>query len=232
MKKIKTVFILFLISLSGCVSFDFYTELQSKHSIVEQEYSNVDSSFFLSHYFICYENKRCYTIHETDYNMEDSILNIFKLSLRKKNLSIISDKGKNLITNEFCEIGKKFITKKFHTHIDSLINNTSFFNANNISYIVPYIFLIERCQKTNFPTGNVYINYFGAAVMINIIKNGKIIYSKLYDGGGVTDNKSRVTDDWPNCPDPPEVFYEQAHWDTLVGLAMEDYMKRLNVEKR
>ena len=229
--KLKIAFISFFLLLLGCVNYNFYVELQSKYSIVQEEYNRIDSSFVISNYFLCYKNHRYYTVFETNFNTEDSILNMVKLSLQEIGINVVREKGSNFIRSEFCVIGQKLNSQNLQIYIDSLLENTSFFN-DNIHYIIPYIYLEEHCQKTNFPTGNVYVYNFGATIMINVIKNKQIVYSKYFGGGWVTDNKTRVTDDWPNCPDPPEVFYEQTHWDTLVGLAMEDYMKRLNIHRR
>ena len=230
--KLKIAFILFSLLLFGCINFNFYSEFQPKYSIIQESYKNTDSSFVIGNYFFCYKNDRYSRVYETDFNTEDSLMNIIKISLQKKNLRVISEKGINLITNEFCSAGKRFNGKNLQNHIDSLLLNTSFFNNDKTHYVILYIFLNDYCEMTNFHSGNVYINHFGAAVMINVVKNRNIIYSKHYTGGGVSDNKTRVTDDWPNCPERPDVFYEQAHWDTLVSLAIEDYMKRLNVDKR
>ena len=221
---------LFILIASGC--YKFYVEIQPKHAVMEESYSNTDTTFVMSNYFLCSMNGRYYRAEETNKYLEDSMMTIIQNSFNDLGITLKMNEGVNLITSEFCEYNKKFKVDKFIDHVDSIIKNNEFYNDDSLIYLIPFISLNDICINTSFNTGNVYVNRFSGGVTIILIKNKKIIYLKYFHGLGVSDNKERVTDDWPNCPDPPEVLYEQAHWDTLVGLAMEDYMKRLNVEKR
>lgn len=215
---------------TGC--YKFYVELDPKHAIVEEQYFNADTSFVMSDYFVCYINGRYYRAEATDKRYEDSMLVILQNSFNNIGISLTMHDGVNLITSEFCEYNNRFAMDKFINYVDSIIKNNEFYNDDSVTYLIPFISINDICINTSFNTGNVYVNRISGGVQIFAIKNREIIYLKYFHGLGVSDNKERVTDDWPNCPDPPEVFYEQAHWDTLVGLAMEDYMKRLNVEKK
>ena len=220
-------FLISIIVVSGCNS--FYNELQKKHSNVSEKYYNSDSSFVLTNFIICNVNGRYSRLEKTSSLEEDSIISIFSKSLSKLGINYYRNEGTNLSNEKLCMYSYRRL-KYANNYIDSLLLNTSLFSKGE-RYIVPFIRLIDSALNTSFRTGNVYINKFAVGIIVFIIEDKKIIYSKYYQGNGVSDNKEKVTDDWPNYPSPPDVLYEQAHWDTLVGLAMEDYMKRLNVEK-
>ena len=223
------IYILIVILFAGC--YQFYYEVKPKHHVIQDNYSNSDTTFVLKDYFMCFVNGRYDFIEATDKKFEDSILNIFINSMSEIKVNIYKQEGQNLIDSSLCVLGKMLEPKEALKFTDSLLAFTDTFKKDKL-YVLPYFRLVDTAINTSFGTGNVYVNWFSGGIMIIIIKNKKIVYSKFYHGDGVSDNKEKVTDDWPNYPSPPDVLYEQAHWDTLVGLAMEDYMKRLNVEKR
>ena len=223
------IYILIVILFAGC--YKFYYEVKPKHHVIQDNYSNLDTTFVLKDYFMCFVNGRYDFIEATDKKFEDSILNIFINSMSEIKVNIYKQEGQNLIDSSLCVLGKMLEPKEALKFTDSLLAFTDTFKKDKL-YILPYFRLVDTAINTSFGTGNVYVNRFSAGVMIIIIQNKNIVYSSFYHGLGVSDNKEKVTDDWPNYPSPPDVLYEQAHWDTLVGLAMEDYMKRLNIEKR
>ena len=218
-----------IILLGGC--YKFYFDIQPRNFIVNDEYQNIDTSFLIKDYMLCYWNGRYDYSIKTNNSFDDSIMKIFQNSLRKINVNTKLEKGYNVIPNGYCNYQERRSSKDLIKHLDSIIKKTTRFSSSK-QYILPYFVLIDTVINTSFNTGNVYVNRFSGGVMIFIIKNKEIAYAKFVQGMGVGDNKEKVTDDWPNYPSPPDVLYEQAHWDTLVGLAMADYMKRLNVEKR
>lgn len=219
-----------MITTFGC--YNFYTEVQPRRSIVHDNYYNVDTSFILSDYHICWFNGRYERTEVLSREQEDSILTLFNLSASKNGINITFAKTQTIIASSFCDYSLSWSTSDLIDTLEFYIDNDKMKIEDNKNYIVPYISIKDYAQNTSFNTGNVYINKFGVAIGVIIIKDIKIVYSKFYSGDGVSDNKEKVTNDWPNYPSPPDVLYEQAHWDTLVGLAMRDYMKRLNVDKK
>jgi hypothetical protein len=227
MKRIIFLSLFFhLLIMSGC--YKFYYEVKPKQSIVKNNYSNSDTSFLVSHYLICYTNRRNFEVVYTNKSEEDSLVKIFNNSLEINKINPKYFTGEKISASNICDYPDGVRFKDAKLKLDSVIIHSNLFNVNN-RYLVPFFLLKEGCTMTAFSTGNVYKSWFRGGLILFVVENNEITYSKYIYARGVSDNKTRLTDDWPNCPESSEVLYEQAHWDTLVGLAMEDYMKRLNI---
>jgi len=221
------VLIAFLMISNGCVSYDIFYKKSKPRSVTIKSYSPNDNIFI-----------RDYALYNS---IEEELLipNNQPFEINKDSLVLV-------IQDSFKKLSLNSLKLHFNENIvDSTLYYKSVFNINKIRndyfekfsenleseiILVPIIYSYNSYFFTAFFTsgggfgdnGWSFITYLDLIVFM--IKNKEIIYSRhiRYKSDQIwADTNSEIE------AIPPLAAVKQEHWDELVRLAMEDYIKRL-----
>lgn len=215
-KFLGIVFLAFL--LSSCTR--YYT-IQKKHQIRDGAYSLKDT-LYISDVILCstYDKGMFGKLEDFPVN-KDSVFDIFTSSLSKLALNIEFDEEISF----HCDSSFFYNNKMKMTHINNdFIISTASKNPKRVS-LIPIIRLytsdLGSVSITASGGGNIgYRRDFFAGIVAHIVKDGNIIYARMYDFSG-------RTGDFYSDGSVDANTIEQKHWDKLLELTMRDYIKRL-----
>jgi hypothetical protein len=170
---------------------------------------------------VCYNTYRPDS-DSTTKHFSDSIMEIFQRSITPLGLNIVKELGQNILIEEYCSrqegLGFKHIKRRYLAEIFDL-------EHDNRSYLIPLIRIKESSGIRNTYDWT-YTPMVSAQIIIWIIKNNEVIYEKNVAAGPILSEQA-VLKVWPEPDKYPTKQFEPAHWDTLVGLVMKEYIERL-----
>ena len=220
--------IILLLILIGCVPNNVFYKKSRQAGIVQKNYLKLDTLRIVNYSFYNAKDYQSLTteIHPFDIN-KDSIFDVFLSSVNQLELENVKiEAGRNYIDSLFYNTNRPFKTRNINTNqvLEMAGNKTSKF------ILVPFIHAYNNIAFTCYITsggmagnnGFYFITWLDLIVFI--VKGEEIIYSRQirYKSDQVwADTKSEIE------AIPPLAAVKQEHWDELVRLAMEDYIKRL-----
>jgi hypothetical protein len=227
MRKASTyIFFLFWLLASGCNK--EYRKL-SKSKSINQSANSVLDSIHLENYILYntidhlsfIKNNRPMPINT------DSVMEIVGESFNKLKIPVVNNNyiGDNHIDSVFYKnqvIKIKDIDKDWIKNIAG--------DTKDIMILIPFIYIFNRITFTGYITsgGIAGNNGFHLMTFLNmmvfIVKNNEIVYSSQ----ALHTTERTWADSRAEAEAiPPAPLVKQEHWDELVRLTMEDYMKRL-----
>lgn len=196
----------------------WYRVSNKRNHIIQTNY-NKNDTILLNDYIIC-NNLRGVWGNESIPINQDSVLNIFVSALEKLSLQFMISEGHGICDTSFFANPYLKFKKMDHKRILELAKR----DESNI-VLVPIIYLDNTFLKniyytsTGIPDGGGFNKSTALRIGIFLFEGNNIIYFKsmhyFSDGIKVSDKKSPVRN------------LDQEHWDRLVRLVMNDYIKRL-----
>lgn len=228
MKYFIKVIISIVISLifSSCYVHDVYYKKSKSKSVKSRSYPK-DQLILRNH--AIYNSRDELTL--TNYNVpfeinKDSLTQVLFNSFDRLGLSDLKlDFGENLIDSTLYKKRVFNMTLIESQYLDKLAGNT-----DGKSILLPIVYSYNRFSFTGFISSGGMSGNNGWYILtwldliVYIIKDEKIIYSRhiRYKSNQIWANsRAEILDV------PPLAAVKQEHWDELVWLAMEDYIKRL-----
>jgi hypothetical protein len=206
---------------------DVYHRKSKSKSITQKSYSLADSLVVKNYGLynsreevLLVPNKKPFEVNK------DSLVLVFQASLNRVGLQNLKiDIGENLIDSSLNE--RSVVRSK---HIDNSYLKRIAGITDSLTVFLPLIIVNNQFQFTaSFTSGGGFNDNGWNAItwlnlMVYVMKEQKVIYSRhiRYKSEIIwADTKSEI------LAVPPLAAVKQEHWDELVRLAMEDYIKRL-----
>lgn len=189
-----------------------------------------NESFELNNFILCYVNKGKPNLL-LDKKFEDSIVAQMIHSFNKNGLKVTKMSGANLVDCSLCKYETPISTKKKNTKEKFNLNyrNDSIDINNNQLYIFP---IIEIRELPRGMTNNQSASFFVFLTFtVYLIQSDKVVFKKAGRCGGISNPwYTQSEEEWENndySNIPIDNHIKPAHWDTLVGLVMKEYIERL-----
>jgi len=227
-KKILIAGILLMVMtmMAGCHK--EFSKINKRASTTQKAYSLTDS-LTIENYMLYNSQAHANLSHNSKYLPlnEDSVMQVVLKSFEKLNLPIFSQvsERKNHIDSAFYKDYLIRIRKIDEEWIKEIAGD-----SNGCVILVPFISILNKIGFTGFISsggitgGNGFIVNSFVHLIVFIVENGEIIYSRQ-----IRHSSERTWADTRAEAEalPPAPSVNQEHWDELVRLAMEDYIKRL-----
>ena len=221
-----SVFVLAITLMTGCHK--EYSKLNRRFSTTQKTYSLKDTLHIRNYILYNTQDHLSLVFNNKPIPInEDSVMQVVLGSFEKLEIPLVShlEKGKNHIDSAFYKDYLVRIRKIDENWIKEVAGDT-----HGCLTLIPFIYIFNRISFTGYITsgGMAGNNGFHVVSFVNLIvylvEDDKIIYS----------NQIRYTTErtWADTRAeaealPPAPSVNQEHWDELVRLAMEDYIKRL-----
>lgn len=219
------IFIQFLLLLSitsGCIMFKGgFIDNQKRHDFYFDTYN--DDTLILKNYILCaqLEKDSWFPRPDTLRLDRDSVFQHFVIATKANELNFIIDTLGTCVCDSVMYQSRARIKKLDERSIIDLACNEG---ENGKVFIVPFIYLYKTYRAHAYEGsagvadgGGSVISPFNKLV-VYIIKDCEIIYRKSIK----QHPKAEVHVD----PSAPDVLMTQEHWNTLVNMALNDYVKR------
>jgi len=221
------ILILFLTFICGCVSNDVFHKKSRGNWVSKKSYCLTDTLLVNNYALYNSRNEVLLIPNKEPFEVnKDSLILVFKSSLQKLDLDNLKlEFGENIIDSI---LYLRYGLRIKHLNKNYIKNIAEY--SKGITALVPIVYVQNQYSFTaSFTSGGAFSNngwYFITylSLIVVVIEKDEIIYSRhiRYKSDQVwADTKSEIE------AMPPLAAVKQEHWDELVRLAMEDYIKRL-----
>lgn len=219
-RVVITYFLFCLCLVSSCAS------PRVTRKFISKEKNSFSDTLHLQDYMICYIPINQSTVH-LDASFEDSLLGLFANSLVNDSITIIKSKGVNLVDYFTCDAERRANRKEIIKSINEKFKQDNVNNEKTV--LIPLIKIVESVSSRHpgDMTASIYIAF---RMTIFVYQGTQLVYYAVAVDGINNPWYLQTQKEWENgnfSNIPIDNHIEPAHWDTLVGLVMKEYIERL-----
>jgi len=199
---------------------------RSKNEIIKDKYFRNDT-VYVKNIILCNNlgfRKLWMDDIKVQSEVSDSIFNFFLNSIKQQDMPVLILSNIENHCDTILDFIFPFKTEKIDTK--RIKNIAGIMDNENAIILLPIIHIDNVTQRAvmvssrGIPDGGYFMRDIFLKIAIYLIKNNEIIYLKSARYGPVSSETATYDEE------PPKKL-EQKHWDNLVRLVMNDYIRRL-----